>query len=779
MNIFTLMGTILVDNTAANSSISSTGEAANRLASTLSNGIGKVGDFCEKIGSQMEQVGASLSAKVTAPIIALGGIAIKAGMNFESSMSKVQAISGATAEEMRQLEAKAKEMGASTKFSASEAGDAMTYMAMAGWDAQKMMDGLPGILSLAAADGLDLATTTDIVTDAMTAFGLTADKAGEFADILATTASSANTNVEMLGESFKYAAPVAGAFGYSAEDTALGLGLMANAGIKASMAGTSMRQILTNLTGVLELNVGGMKNWVIECENADGTMVPLRDQFVSLREAFAEMTEAERAQNAEMIAGKVGMSGLLAIMQASEEDFNNLINNIDNSAGSAQEMANIMQDNVQGQLVILGSALEGTAIAFYECIKEPLKESIIWLSNFVSSLIPVIEENGKLIAIIGGVAAAIGPVLLIGGKLISGIGTLCSVISSVIGFFSAGTTGVSGFSAALTALTGPVGIAVAAIAGIIATLVLLYQNNEQVREALNQCWEAIKQCFNSACEFIKGVIDGFIAVFTEMWTKYGTDIQEVIQSAWDAIAQTFQVVVDLITDIFKVFSAAFKGDWSGMWEAVKELASNLWNNMTDALGKWLDLLVKAVVNIGHAMLEAGKGIFNKLWEGIKSVWQSIKSWLEQVKEDPVKVITGIGSSMYNAGKQIFTKMWDGVKSVWSGIQSWVSEKVDWIKDKVTFWNNSNSIMDKGKVNGSHAGGINSVPYDGYIAELHKGERVLTASENNALNSTSGSSDNKTVVVNMYYPQVAHKNDIKTVSRQLKQQITGGDRALGL
>ena len=199
------------------------------------------------------------------------------------------------------------------------------------------------------------------------------------------------------------------------------------------------------------------------------------------------------------------------------------------------------------------------------------------------------------------------------------------------------------------------------------------------------------------------------------------------------------------------------------------------------LKTWLDSLVTTIVNIGHAMLEAGKSIFTKLWDGIKAVWNNLKSWLNQVKQDPVKTITGIGSSMFNAGKQIFTKMWDGIKSVWSGIQSWVSEKVNWIKDKVTFWNNSNNSMSKSSVSGSHAGGINEVPYDGYIAELHKGERVLTASENNALNSNNNVANSVAPQINivMNYPQVDNLKNIKTISRQLKEQIAQGDRALGL
>lgn len=650
LDLGALKASIILNDKEAKGKLDSFAKETDQAAGKL----GGLQEGLKSIGDKANEAGKKLSLGITAPIAALGGTAIKAGMDFESSMSKVQAISGSTAAEMKQLEAKAKEMGASTKFSASEAGDAMTYMAMAGWDAQKMMDGLPGILSLAAADGLDLATTTDIVTDAMTAFGLSADKAGDFADLLAATASSANTNVSMLGESFKYAAPVAGAFGYSAEDTALALGLMANAGIKASMAGTSMRQILTNLTGTLALNVGGMENWIIECENADGTMVPLREQFVNLREAFSEMTEAERAQNAEMIAGKVGMSGLLAIMQASEEDFNNLVNNIDNSAGSAQRMADIMQDNVQGQLVILGSALEGTAIAFYECIKEPLKEAIMWLSEFVSSLIPVIEENGMLIATFGGVAAAIGPVLI-------GVGKVISIITS---------------------LMNPVTLIIAGLAALGAALVKLYQENEEFAKAVDELWASIKEMFDVVLSKVKELFKAFTDWCKDIWDEYGEQITNITITLVNFLKEIFESGFNVLKNVIDFFTAFFKSDFEGMKEAVTNIVESLWQGVKDLFNAGLDFLFSLV------------------------------------------------PTMWNIGCDLFNSLWDGIKSIWAGISSWVSDKVSWLMDKLTFWDNSTSKMEasSSNIDGSHESGINYVPFDGYTAQLHKGERVLTAEQ---------------------------------------------------
>ncbi len=323
---------------------------------------------------------------VTGAATAFAGYAVKVGSDFEASMSKVQAISGATAEEIGQLEAKAKEMGASTKFSATESAEALQYMAMAGWKTNDMLGGLEGIMNLAAASGEDLALTSDIVTDALTAFGLKASDSGHFADVLAKASSNANTNVAMMGYTFKYAAPLAGALGYSIEDTALAIGLMANAGIKSETAGTALRSMFSNLTSAVELTGDKLGKYVIDTQNADGSMVPLKETLDDLRYAFSQMTEAEKTANAESIAGKEAMSGLLAIVNASEADYEKLANAIADSDGAAKEMAETMQDNLQGKFTIMKLALEGLGISFYDYLETPLKEVVDEATDYLVRL---------------------------------------------------------------------------------------------------------------------------------------------------------------------------------------------------------------------------------------------------------------------------------------------------------------------------------------------------------------------------------------------------------
>lgn len=336
------------------------------------------------------------------PLVAAGvtisagaGIAdtVKTYADFEAAMSEVKAISGATSEEFAQLTEKANQMGAVTKFTASESAEAFKYMAQAGWDAKEMMDGIEGLMSLAAASGEDLGTTSDIVTDALTAFGMSAKESGRFADVMAMAANATNTDVAKMGDTFKYVAPVAGALGYSIEDTAVAIGLMANNGIKASQAGTSLRSLLTNLTHPVGQAEDAINDLGISITNADGSVKPLSQTLQELRSKFSALSEAERAQYAAMLAGQEGMSGLLAIVNASDQDFADLTEQINNSSGAAQEMADIMMDNLSGKFELFTGALDSMKMSLGEKFKPYLMEALDWLTDKVPDV-----ENALLTA---------------------------------------------------------------------------------------------------------------------------------------------------------------------------------------------------------------------------------------------------------------------------------------------------------------------------------------------------------------------------------------------
>lgn len=330
----------------------------------------------------------------TAALSAMAGYSIKVGADFEAGMSKVSAISGATGDELSKLTEKAKEMGAKTKFSATEASEAFQYMAMAGWKTEDMLSGIDGIMNLAAASGESLAKTSDIVTDALTAFGMAASDSSHFADVLAKASSNSNTNVAMMGETFKYVAPVAGALKFSVEDCAVAIGLMANSGIKASQAGTSMRQLFTNLVKPTDAMAQAMEDLGISMTDAEGKTKSLDTLMGDLRQSFSGLSEAQKAQYAATLAGQEGMSGLLAIVNASDADFNALKTSIYNADGAAEQMADTMNDNLKGSLTIAGSALEGFGIAIYEKIQTPLKKAVDAGTEDINRLSKAFQSGG-------------------------------------------------------------------------------------------------------------------------------------------------------------------------------------------------------------------------------------------------------------------------------------------------------------------------------------------------------------------------------------------------
>ncbi len=392
MEIFKLFGKIAVDNSEANRAIDET--------------VGNVGNAEPRMTKALKKIGAAVVAAFAVDKIKdFGKACISAGMDFDSQMSTVAAISGATGEEFEILRAKAQEMGATTAFSATESAQAMEYMAMAGWKTTDITNGLAGVMNLAAASGEDLATTSDIVTDAMTAFGMSADQSTYFADVLAQTATNANTNVGMMGETFKYVAPLAGAMGYNIEDMSAAIGLMANAGIKGSQSGTSLRNIITNLASPTDKVAGAMDDLGISLTDSDGKTKSFGETLSDLRISFADLDEVQKTQYASAIAGKEGMSGLLALINSSDEDFDKLTDSIKNCTGASEKMAEIRLDNLEGDVTLFKSALEGAQIAISDkltpVLRNLVEKATDWLPTVQDKLlsaIDVVMDIGKYLA---------------------------------------------------------------------------------------------------------------------------------------------------------------------------------------------------------------------------------------------------------------------------------------------------------------------------------------------------------------------------------------------
>lgn len=706
------VGYLLLDTSKWESGL----KAAKSGLKTFEDETSTTADKFAAVGTSLGSVGKTLTVGVTAPLVGLGAAAVKTAADFESSMSNLKAISGATTEEMSLLEEKAQEMGATTKFSASEAGEALTYMAMAGWETQDMLDGIGGVMSLAAASGEDLATTSDIVTDALTAFGLTAKDTQMFVDVLATAANSSNTNVAMLGESFKYAAPLAGTFGYSVQDIGAALGLMANSGIKASQAGTTLRSALSRMIKPTEQSATYMEKLglysdgtVTAMVNADGSMKSFRDTMVTLRTSFDQLTEAEQAQAASSIFGQESMAGMLAIINASDEDFNKLIGAMDNAAGTAESMADTQLDNLSGQLTILKSGVEGMAIAFGNLLLPMIKDVVDIVQNIVTWINGLSEDQQKLIVTIAEIAAAIGPVLLIVGKI-------STVISKVIGLIS----GAGGLSAVLTALTGPIGIVIAAVAALVAAWVTDFGG---IRETVANVMESIQEIISSIMEKIQYI-----------WENDLLGIRTTLETAFTLIETIFSDAFAIIEDVFKVFAALFSGDWEALWENIKQLLSDIWKAIKDIVSGALDLLVTTILGWVVDLVYAFNYVFDRARAAINEKWDSIVEWFKKAVEDPIGTILSIGESMYEAGKDILTSLWDGIKSVWGDVKNWFEEKVNWIADKVKFWDNesakinSSPVYEGSRTSGSYSSGLDYVPRDMNV-RVHEGERILTKQEN--------------------------------------------------
>lgn len=523
--------------------------------------IDEAGEKLQNIGSSVENVGKKFLT-VTAAVTGIGTAAVKTAADFDSEMSKVSAISGATGDDFDQLRAKAREMGAKTKFSASEAASAMEYMAMAGWKTSDMLNGIEGIMNLAAASGEDLATTSDIVTDALTAFGLSAADSGHFADILAAASSNANTNVSMMGETFKYCAPIAGALGFSAKDTAEAIGLMANSGIKASQAGTSLRTIMNNLSGEVTFVGKNIGEVTIATSNADGSMRSLNDILADCRVAFSGLSESEKAANAEALVGKNAMSGFLALMNSSETDINKLRGAIENCDGASESMAETMQDNLNGQLTILKSQLEELAISFGDILMPTIRKIVSAVQQFVDKLNSMDKSTRETIIKIGLLAASIGPLLIVLGKTISTVGTAMRGFSSLakgvrllITHVGSASGVFSKLGVVLGGLSGPVVAVVAVIGTLVAAFMNLWNTNEEFRTAITGIWNDVVSKVKGFCDQLTQRINGLGFDFK--------DVTEVLKAVWDGFCQV----------LAPLFEGAFSYD--GYQVVRKELFAHL------------------------------------------------------------------------------------------------------------------------------------------------------------------------------------------------------------
>lgn len=678
------------------------------------------GQKLQKAGGTIASAGQGMTTYVTAPIVAAGTAAVKTAADFDSAMSKVQAISGATSEEMEALRAKAREMGASTKFSATESAEALSYMAMAGWKSDQMLNGLEGIMHLAAASGEELGTTSDIVTDALTAFGMSAEESARFADILAAAATNSNTNVSMMGESFKYAAAPAGTLGYSAEDVALALGLMANNGIKADMAGTSLRNLFNRMAKPTKESQAAIDQLGLSLYDGEGKMYSFRDVMLQIREGFKNCKmsaedydaavaaldddlaagnitqanydkeledlarnafgaeEAEKARAAAMLGGTRAMSGLLAIAQTSDEDFEKLANAIDSSSdsfakladgsvvplqealasgqeiieqynGQAEAMAAIMEGNLNGDITRLKSALQELAIAFGELLIPEVREFVEHLQALVDKLNAMPEDQKQAIIGFAKFAAVIGPVLLVLGNLLIFIGRIIEAVGILKTTF-AGVNIFASIQAGLASVTTAVSGALSAIGAQVSAFLV-----------------GIGGTILTACATIGASIVSFFAG-AEIGKSIGAYIfpdDAELYAHYDGIKGTFLLLKDFLTTLGSEIVEGAKQYYANLKEATQLLNEEL-------AFLWEDIKAK-VLEIWDAIKQGVTEKVTALVDGVKEHFGYLKDFFKELISDA-----------FNWGADLINSIKEGIKSKLDAVKDAASSVGNAIKERLHF-----------------------------------------------------------------------------------------------
>lgn len=718
---------------------------------TVGANMQSFGNSLKSVGAGMKQAGQTMTTRVTAPIV--GGLTacIKTTMDFDAEMSKVAAISGATGNDFDTLRDKAIEMGDKTKFSASESAEAMEYMAMAGWKTEDMLNGISGVMSLAAASGEELGTTSDIVTDGLTAFGLAAEDSSHFADVLAAASANANTNVSMLGESFKYCAPVAGALGFSIEDTATALGLMANSGIKASQGGTALRTLFTNMANPTDKMAAAMNKLGISLDDGKGNMLGLKEIMVQLREGFGDLKMSEeeyskafeeltgaynegaiteneynkglmeltnqvfgaegalKAEAAAMLAGKTGMSGLLAIVNASDADFEKLSASIEGASeqtalladgsivplnealasgqevvqtfnGAAEQMAGVMMDNASGGIDILKSNIQTLAISIGDLLMPTVREIITGLQGFIQKLNSLDDGTKKMIIKGALVVAAIGPILIgvgslvgaigtiisAGGALVAGIGTFSTFIqASVIPAISGVAASASAAIPGIVAFVAPFLPFIAIGAAVVAAGVLIYKN-----------WDKIKETAQKVG-----------AVVGEKWNDLKSKTSEAFNDMKTKVSESFNNMKAKATEIAGNISSTVSEKWSNIKSKTAETFNNVKAKTVEVLRGMLIDTKNNLTNMKAAFDSNGggiKGTVAALWTGIKGNFKTGFNALNTLTNGKLGEIAGMFSSMKDKalswGRDMIENFIQGIKDKIQALKDAAAEAAKPITD---------------------------------------------------------------------------------------------------
>lgn len=668
------------------------------MSSNLQSGL-------QGVGSAMTGAGKKLTTAVTVPVVALGTAAVKTTSKFDESMSKVQALSGATAEDFQTLRQKAQDMGATTRYSASEAADALGYMALAGWDTNQMVSGLDGVLNLAAASDMDLAQASDMVTDYLSAFGLEAKDAAKMADQMAYAQAHSNTSTQQLGDAFGNCAATMASGGQTMETTTALLEAMANQGTKGSEAGTQLSAVMRDLTHKMEDGAIQIGETSIAVQDQNGNFRSLIDIMADVENATNGMGTAERAAALSSVFTAHSIKGVNQILNEGVDtvaDYEDALHNCD---GTAKEMADTLLNNLSGQLTILKSALEGLAIQIGDILMPYIKKFVSWVQQLAEKFSKLSKEEKEQIVKIAAIAAIIGPLLLVVGKLLTGLATMIKTFSILKSSLVALKAGFSGLSAAIGAVSAPVIAVIAVIAALIAVFVHLWKTNEDFRKKIISIWDKISSKFEKAAKKITEAINSLGFNFSSLgeaiyaaWDWICNALEPIISEIFANIGRLIGGVVDVVTGVVQVICGIIKvfkdGDWSLFLEGLK----SLWNGFLS----FIAAPFIAVFNVLEGYLEKFGASWEQIWTAISTFFTNIWNGITTFFTNAINTIQSVATTVFTAISTFFTNIWNSIKTIFmtvinaivqfittafNGIKTVVSTVMNTIKTVVsTVWN---------------------------------------------------------------------------------------------